>query len=172
MSDHDDNAEAGLPKPPSFERRVRIPRGHAWGLLLLVCIPVLAIVGVFGSGDRTFNAEGGGVTVALTYAPRLRYGQPAQLKIEVRSTDDRSLRGVRVRVDTSFLDRFGKVSATPEPKRLSAQSYEFAVDDGVAESVLVLDLEPEKYGSATGRVTVMVLGQVVVELPLRTFILP
>lgn len=172
MPDHDDYPEAGLPKSPPLDRRVCIPRGHALGLLLLACFPVLAVLGVFGSGERTVETAGGGVALAVTYAQRLRFGHPGQMKILVRSTGEQPLNGVRVQVDTSFLERFDKVSSIPEPKRVFKRAFEFVVEDGEREAVIAIHLEPEKYGAATGHIAVLANDRLAIELPVRSFILP
>ncbi|HEY0947783.1 MAG TPA: hypothetical protein VGD81_21040 [Opitutaceae bacterium] len=172
MSQDDEYAKADPPKPPPFDRRISIPPGHATGLLLLALLPLLAVFGVFGGDDRTVEKSGDGVALGVTYAPRMRFGYPVKLQIHVGSVDDRPLSGAEVHVSTSFLERFDRVSSMPEPKRMSREACEFAVDDGQREAVIAIDLEPERYGFATGTVSVVAQGGVAVELPIRSFVLP
>lgn len=164
---------AAPPAPPPFPRRIWITPGQAASLLLLATLPVLAMLGTFGSdNERVLIARGDGVTLTVAHMERLRYGYPARLKIRADASDPQRLRGALIRVDAALLERFDKVAAAPPPQRVSTNSYDFAVAENPDGYAIVIDLEPERYGHARGHVTLDLSSGTALELPLQAFIFP
>ena len=117
-------------------------------------------------------AFSGGLVLSVSYTQRLRFGFSTRFKILLRTSDGQPLGNASVRVESAFLDRFENISTEPPPARVSDESYEFTVAKDERESLITIQLDPEKYGRGVGRVMAATPAGVVVEVPLHVFIFP
>ena len=162
--------------PPEFKRQILFGRGQAIGLFVLLLIPVLAVLRVLGDSKATLEARVDGLVLNAEVAKCTRYGNPAQLKITVAAPAD--AQRVEVEVTTDYLERFSDIHAEPASVRMTDRSTVFArelTQDGDAHggtALVVLDLTPERYGWARGKVRVSTETGGSAELEIKTFIFP
>lgn len=101
------------PQPPDTEARVRLSLAQRIGLPLMALVPVLALAGVFGERQARREDARGPLLISAQVPTRLRYRQRTTLELSVTNRGVATLNDVRVRIDSSYLDRFSNVSLSP-----------------------------------------------------------
>lgn len=162
------NREEVLREPP-FSRRIRFWKYQWVGLPLLFAIPILALCGVFGMRKETVRAAAGAFEVTVEYPSRFRYREGEALRVRVKNNGGAAVRGVRVRIDPQYLERFSRHGFSPAIRR----AYEMELPEVEAGSTEVasVELEANDYGRHQGKVHVSAPG-VDLSLPLETLVFP
>lgn len=80
----------------------------------MMAIPVLAITGVFGERRDTVRQARGALVVTAQIPTRFRYRQRMTLDVSVANAGPSVLEDVRVRIDSTYLDRFSSVEISPQ----------------------------------------------------------
>lgn len=158
------------PPAPHAPRRVRLHPFQWVGLALLLAMPVLALAGVFGESWRVEHVRGANIAVQMRYPSRFRYKQLNQIEVQLRNHSASALDTVRVSLDTAFLTRFSTVRALPAFER----PFELAlsrVEPG-ASALVIVEIQAERYGTATGTLTVTSGGGDTVRVPLHVRVFP
>lgn len=169
------------PSPPDFERRFRMSRGQWIGLPVLFAVPVLALLGLFGSVERSDRIASGGLDVELAYPERAHYRALSRLDVVVRNTSSSPLDSVHISMDTAYIGRFAMKQFSPATERAyviplgtippggrSQASVELWADGlwRLRGSVVVSALSASSPTGVAGRTPVTV------RFPLRTFVFP
>lgn len=161
------------PSAPPSRRSIRFSIGQAVGIGLLATLPILAVFDRFGTRETVASASNDVVGLTVEYSPRVRYGLPTQMKIEVRASRGAAAGPIAVRVETGFIDRFAQLSALPAPAEIDARHHTFVLPASDSQGVILIDVEPEHPGRAHGRVTAApVNGGSEVEVDLDVFAFP
>lgn len=158
------------PEVPEIDRGLQLYPWQWIGMPLLILVPVLALLGIFGDREGTVRAEDAVLEVRVEYPERLRAGRPATARVLVRNRAARPLESVRVSLDSSYLAGFADLRILPLPQR----AYE--VDLGMigpGESRLVrMEMIGEAYGRHSGEVAARAGEGRGVRAHLRTFVFP
>ncbi len=165
-------SEEGLhpPDPPKIDRRLRL---HPWqwiGVPVLILIPVLALLGVFGDTWETAIVRTADVAVEVQYPERNRYRMSTPLWIDVRNVTAGTMDTVTLAIDTTYLSRFAMVAAIPAFE----YPYVIRITDlapGEARRVHV-ELQGEQYGRHSGELWVTSGGADTARIQLETFVFP
>jgi hypothetical protein len=156
------------PGVPEVRRRVRLYPGQWIGIPILILIPLLAALGVFGERRETVVWTGAAVRLEVDYPTRLRNGQRSDIEVRVRNLSAASLDAV-VMFDPTYFERFTRVSFTPGQ---GAPNEVDLTDLGAGHAaVLRVELEGDRPWRSSGRVGVRHAGDTA-HVPIRTFTLP
>lgn len=141
--------EAAPPQPRAgTPPRIRLTALQRVGLPLLALVPLLAMGGLFGERRDMLAAADGSLLVRAHVPTRFRYRQRMTLELSVTNRGPSAVEDLRVRIDSSYLDRFSAVTITP-----------FAAPDGAvhagalavgASTRLTVTLEGEDFGAIRG----------------------
>lgn len=166
---HDPPDVTGPPDAPDIPRRVRLYPGQWIGIPILILIPLLAMLSVFGETRATAEASDGPVHVEVDYPTRLRTGQRSEIEVRVRNLSAAALTAVTLSFDPDYFARFADVSFMPGP----GAPYELELTGlGPGEtSVLRIELEGDRAWRSHGRISVHHDGGAA-HLPLSTFTFP
>lgn len=105
--------EQSLPEPPDTDRRVLLdPLKWIW-IGLLVLVPLLAVIGIFGPRDATAAATASGLELRVRYPSVLRHGMTALLVVDVRNTRSEAVSRAIVRLDRAFVEHFSEPKPRP-----------------------------------------------------------
>ncbi len=161
------------PQPPPFERRTQIPAIQMVGIPLLLLLPVLALVGVFGHATDSATTSNDVLALEVTYPTRTRHNLAAELVVEVGNLSAEPIT-VTLDLDRSYLDRFAEHVFLPEAQEVRPDVYRVEVSDippGEARIVRV-GLRAEQYWRLAGQATASLDGSSPVSVPLRTWVYP
>jgi len=157
------------PQPPSIRRRLSLTRKQWIGLPLIIAVPVLTLLGVFGERRARAHVVTPALEVTVAYPDRFRYRQVQSLEVTVRNRTARRLDTVHVSLDTAYISRFSSVRIDPPVHEA------FIVDlANLApnESRLVAaEFWGEQYGRHRGRIRVWAGGDTAV-VAIQTMVFP
>lgn len=160
-------------RTPEFTRRVVWERTSVAGLLVLVSVPVLAMLGVLGDGKAAHEADAGELHVRMEAPVCARFGNPVALRLAATGGAAPGRR-LTVTVSNDYLASFGDARAPIAPSRVTTATAVFERElaaDG-SGALIVMELSPQRYGWARGRVRASLDEGGGVEFPLKTFIFP
>jgi hypothetical protein len=166
---HDPPDLAEPPAPPEMPRRIRLHGGQWVGIPLLVLIPILAALNVFGETRRIATVQTSALDVQFDHPSRLRTGQRSEVEVRVWNTTDATLDSVTVIFDPEYFSRFAQVSFMPDP----ATPYQVQLlEVGAGEvEVLRVELEGDRAWWSRGRAGVR-HGDTTTHVEMRTFVFP
>jgi hypothetical protein len=114
---------------------------------LLLLLPLLGLLGVFGPGSGEHGFAEGGWQVTSEVPTRLRFGQLGRIRLELHN-DTPLERTIRLRVDPAFVRRFAEVSAHPElDHTLNTPPLTVAAD---GRATFMLEMRAHRAGRFTG----------------------
>lgn len=142
-----------LPQPlqvRDLPRHLKFYRYQWVGLPLLLLMPVLALLGVFGETWDHVEDAGAELTLRVEYPTRYRYKQINTVQVFVQNTASSTLDTVVVAFDPAYIRRFSTLMFIPSPK----QPFEIELlDVKPGETRLVwVELQGEQYGRHQGTI--------------------
>lgn len=162
------------PSPPSVGRGVRFGPLQAAGLVLIVAIPVLALLGLFGESTAELSATLPDLEVHITYPARTRYQTGSAVQVTVRNITSLPLEDLTVRFGRHYLEGFADVKFTPAVDVVTEEGYEVRLS-GIpagASRVVSVSVLAEEYWCRRGTVTVERAGAEPLRFQLETFVFP
>jgi hypothetical protein len=166
--------ESGPPEAPEFDRRVELNWTQLIGVPLIMLLPVLALLGLFGQTFDTAVQANDELELHVRYATRFRHGMVNPVEVTVRNLSAQTVENVRVEFDDAYLGRFIRVTFKPEVARISQEAYTVAlgpIAPGESRRVVVT-VEADEYGRHHGRVTAAGENGPAVVVSLTTTIFP
>lgn len=165
-----DDAPHHPPRAPDIERRFRV-HAYQWiGLPLLVLIPVLAALGVFGPSRAVERTVIGGALIEIDYPTIAWYGRNDALHITVRAIEEAAVgTSFTIRITGGYLGAFHEVRFTPDPHELRNI---LVVPEPDRTNTLTIDGRPHRYGRTRGAIELRPEGGWPVLVQLSTLILP
>jgi hypothetical protein len=149
---HDSTDPSEPPEVPEVTRRVRLYGGQWVGIPLLILIPVLAVLSVFGETRDTVAAASPAVRLQVDYPARVRSGQQSGIEVRLRNVSGASLDGVTVTFDPAYFERFARVSFMPQPG--APYEVELTGLDPGGVSVLRVEFEGDRPWRSRGHIEV------------------
>ncbi len=138
------------PRAPKFRRRIALTRKQRFGLPIIVLVPILALLGIFGERQVDTTARSATVAMAVRYPERFRYRQTQSLEIRVTNLAPKDIDTVHVWLDSAYVTRFVNVRIEPAPRTA------FAVDlvrvRPNESRLITVELVADRYGRQRGRV--------------------
>jgi len=155
------------PEPaPEFARRLVLGRWQAAGLVLLLGVPVLALGRLLGDRVESHALRTGEWVLVAEVPACAREGN--QMRITVRLA--RAAGGAeaplsRVELSADYLSRFSAVRPLPS-------GFGDPVTPARVSAPMIIELTPEGYGWARGRLGVVTETGQRLELAVKTFVFP
>ncbi|HSJ63368.1 MAG TPA: hypothetical protein VK922_05600 [Gemmatimonadaceae bacterium] len=159
-----------LPEAPEIDRRITIPPFRAAALGVIVLVPVLAVLGVFGERARAGAAASGAIAVQIEFPSRARFRALDVITATVANRSDGVIDTVTVRIDTAYALRFSAVTFTPP----ATAAYGVKLTSlGPGESrLVVVELRGERYGRHRGALHVESTSGDTVAIAVHTWTFP
>jgi hypothetical protein len=151
-----------------------VSRVQQIGIPLLLLLPILSIVGVFGNTLRTTTVTSTPVELTVEYPARTRYKTQQTIDIAVRNTADQPLERVTVRLDRAYIDAFEEITFTPDATAITEQAYEVDLANLPAGAVrqVTVELRPRSYWAHHGTVSAAPPDAAPADVTLQTFVFP
>ena len=135
-----------------FQQRMWILQRLGWGVM--ACLILAALVGLLGSGplaSRTLDSPQ--QRFRLEYQRFLRHRAPTRLLLQVKNNPREE---VQVWYDRALIEHFIIKQIVPLPTRVEVNAerltYIFRATDQKGPFLITFSLEPETFGSLSGRV--------------------
>lgn len=161
-------AEQTQPEPPPpFQRRVVIGRRQAVALGLLFLVPALALARLLGDRVERIESRTGGWRLSADVPACARDGDPLRITVNLARAHNRAASPMAgVDISTDYLECFAEVRRRPSV-------FKSAGDDVTeAAAPVIIELTPDRFGWARGRLAVTTETGERLELALNTFIFP
>lgn len=156
----------------TFRRRLQFPGLQLVGVALLLAVPILAVLGVFGPCSDTVAETMPGLEMQVKYPTRFRYQMFSTLEVSLENTSNRSPGPITVTFDRNYISRFSQVQFTPSVKSVTATDYRVQVDIPPGEIRRIsVSLQADRYGIHDGSVGARVNGASIL-VPVSTFVFP
>jgi hypothetical protein len=162
------------PQPPDVAHRLQFYPWQLIGVGLIMLVPVLALLGVFGESRGATHASGAGLEVRVEYLTRLRYKMLNPMTVSVQNMSTQSIPTLTVAVDRAYIEGFSDVTFTPDADEITGSDYVvelIGVPPGETR-VVTVSLEARRYGRFTGRVRAAAGDGAPAEARVETFVFP
>jgi hypothetical protein len=162
------------PTAPEITRRVQLNRLQMIGIPLIILIPLLALLGLFGETIASASDANAELELHVTYPTRFRYKMIDQANVSVRNLSQESLPAVTVYFDRDYIDSFSTVTFTPDVKSITDVAYIVELSDLQPQEtrIVSVQLQAEKYWRHEGEIMATFTETIGAEVSLRTFVFP
>lgn len=139
------------PELPEINRRLKFGGWQMVGLGLIMLIPVLAAVEVFGEGSATAAYRGSALAISAEYPARIRHGAPEEVTVLATNHGPFRFDTVTVRFDSSYVARFTDPQFVPS----TSDAYEVELADvrPGETRVIRLGVRANEYGRHRGAIS-------------------
>jgi hypothetical protein len=171
----DPQKESGQPpQPPEVERRLQFHREQLIGVPIIMLLPVLALLGLFGPTFGTESASGSQIEMQVEHPTRVRYKTIIPLEITVRNVSAQDMPTVTVSISADYIANFTEAQFVPEADEITEEAYKIELSNvGAGESRQVnVGLRPDLIGNHTGEIVAEPEGGEATRASIGTFILP
>ena len=158
-------------QPPSKPRHLTFHRFQWIALPLMLLIPVLALLGVFGESSDQVRDETGELSLYVDYPTRYRYKQINTVEVFVRNRTPETIDTVLVALDASYAERFSTLMFIPA----ATEPFEVELLDVAPQETrrVWVEIQGEHYGRHRGDLKAYRPGAVdTARVSLSTFIFP
>ncbi|HSH95941.1 MAG TPA: hypothetical protein VK968_17475 [Roseimicrobium sp.] len=160
--------EAGPETPHPIERRIVLGTGQAVGVAVLLAVPVLALTKALGERVERLEMRQDGWVVNAEVPVCARDGASLQITVQLARADNRPMASApRVDISSGYLSRFSDVRQCPSVFGVTEESAKTH-----AAGPVVIELIPDRFGWARGRLGVTTDTGERLELELKTFVFP
>lgn len=135
--------EDNPPEPPDIERRLSFHPLQLFGVPLLMLIPILALLGVFGDGHSEAQIAGQRVELRVVYPERMRYKAVRIIGVSVRNTSAEPISGARLVLNREYFSHFTRVAFTPAQDAVDAGAFYFDLPDLLPGDAALVEVEIE-----------------------------
>ncbi len=165
-----DASNEELFQSPKLPPHIKTWRFQLIGLPLLILIPLLAMMGIFGKELETITVKGGGLVSSIEYPTKMRYGQEVFMRLELKNTTGETIKNVSVNFDENYIKRFDGVEFTPNIE----ENYITETGDIPAGETRLIDvkLKAGEIGNQTGKFKFFSGEKKLFSTRLKTFIFP
>lgn len=138
-------AHLGVPDRP---RKLRMHTFQLIGIPLLILIPVLALLNVFGVTRDYAEDSSAEVTLRVEFPTRYRYKQIENVQVEVENLSQHRIDTLIVAFDRTYVQNFSTPTFIPSP----SEPFEVEVSNMEPGSTrrIWAELQGESYGRHTG----------------------
>ncbi|HEY2065631.1 MAG TPA: hypothetical protein VGG84_06700 [Gemmatimonadaceae bacterium] len=158
------------PEPPHVTPAIRLSVAQSVGIGLIALLSLLGLAGLFGESMVRRVDRHGPLTVSASVPARLRYRQRMTLQVSVANRGNETMSDVRVRIDSSYVDRFSAVVLSPQASPDGVVRFGSL---GAGQSVmLAVTLEGDRSGAIGGSALVTDAQGDTVRVPLTSTVFP
>lgn len=169
MTAHDATQEE-LFKPPDIKPHLRMWRYQWIGIPLILIIPILAMLGVFGIEIEKLNISTSGVETSIEYPAKMRYGQEEFIRMEFKNVSGETIQDLAVSFDQDYIRKFDGIDFNPQLET------NYIVKTGVIPpgetGTVNVKLKAGEYGSHSGEIKISSQNKEIISEELSTFIFP
>lgn len=162
------------PFAPEIQRKFRLYRFQYIGGAVIILIPVLALLGVFGETITRVQEASPELQVEVEYVTRYRYKMLDTLTVSVENLTGETVPALTIRFSRTYVEQFSTVAFSPPEARITGEAYivELQSIEPGAIRVVQVALQAEKYGIHEGVVSASAEGIAPVSVPIRTIVFP
>jgi hypothetical protein len=162
------------PDPPEMQRKFKLYPYQYLAIPVLFLIPLLALLGIFGSTTERVHASSEDLDLNVEYTTRDRYRVRNKLNVEVQNNTGESIDTLNIHFGRSYIDRFVDIAFTPDVEDITDTAYIVALEDVQPGEIriITINLVAEGYGPFSGTVRAVAEGIVPVEVNLATILYP
>ena len=162
------------PQPPEIKRTLQFHLTQLIGVPLLAVLPVLALLGVFGTTRGEASAQSAALELHVEYPTRSRYKVINAIEVSVRNLTEQPLSTVTVSFDETYISKFSNVQFTPSVKTVTDEVYRVELSDlQPGETQLVsVEVQAEEYGAHRGTIKVAAGEAEAAQVDLATIVFP
>jgi hypothetical protein len=166
--------EFDLPQPPPLQRKVQFHWVQLLGVPLLMVLPILGMLGLFGETFTTERAENQLLAMQVEYATRYRHKMSNPMRVTITNLSDQSPITVTIAFDRAYLDQFSNPMFMPDPTRITDQAYELELKEMETGETQVaeVELQGNEYWHHMGVISASIAGGEFVQLSVGTTIYP
>jgi hypothetical protein len=162
------------PQPPKVDKKFQI-HAYQWiGIPLMMLIPILALLGLFGETVDMVSSSSQLLDVSVEYPTRFRYKMIDEVTVSLANVSEQTLPSVLVRFDRQYIDGFSTVTFTPSIKATTESDYLVEVSNlqPGETRVITATIQAEKYGMHRGSISTGPEDGGELEVSIATFTFP
>jgi hypothetical protein len=143
------------PQPPSVTRKFQFHLIQLIGMPLIILVPVLAMLGVFGETLDSVMVSNPQLEMHVEYPARFRYKMIDSVRVSLLNISTRLIPTVRVEFDQAYVEEFSTVTFTPSVKHITDSVYMVEITDlePGETRVISVTIQAEKNGRHEGTIT-------------------
>ena len=163
-------ANHNLFREPEFRPRIKAWRYQWIGFPLILAIPILAILNVFGLSMDEQHFSKDGLSIKTEFPGVMRHGQVEYLRLEITNQSESNLENVKVHFAPLYLKKFDEVEFSPPVEENYVVNLG-SIQEGTTK-YLDLRLRAGKRGNYQGDITVLQNEKLLYETNIKTHVLP
>jgi hypothetical protein len=133
------------PVGPEITPKLKLHAHQKIGIPLLLLIPILAILGLFGVNTNELQAEAEDVSISVQYPTRFRYRQINTIEVGITNNTDDSLQPVTAYFDREYIDHFANADFTPQVSHITETAYIVELEEMPAGETYYINVEIEAH---------------------------
>lgn len=162
------------PQPPKVDKKFQV-HAYQWiGIPLMMLIPILALLGLFGETVDTVSSSSQLLDVSVEYPTRFRYKMIDEVTVSLSNISGQPLPSVLVLFDRDYIDGFSTVIFTPSVKSITDTNYIVEVSDIQPGETRIISatIQAENYGMHRGIISIGPEDAEDLEVSVATFTFP
>lgn len=162
------------PQPPSMERKFKLYPTQLIGIPLMILVPVLALLGVFGETHHEVTASNPQLEMRVEYPTRFRYKMIDTVSVSLTNISAQPINTLEVSFDRTYIEAFSTVTFTPAIEQITETVYLLKVTDlqPGETRVVSVTIQAEGYGMHEGAITVAPESGEAIRVLIETFTFP
>jgi hypothetical protein len=164
------------PQPPEIEPKFTLSRVQWIGLPLLMLLPLLALLGVFGESFTAVADSNDVLDMEVEYATRYRYKMRNALELSLENLSAQTIPTLTVRLDADYISQFSDIAFSPQLDEITDEDYIVHLQDVQPGEVRVVtvEMQGDRYGRHSGTMSATAGGDGNgrVQVEVATFIFP
>ncbi len=168
------NDQPHPPDPRTIAKKWQFYRMQWVGIPLILLIPVLALLGVFGESEQKVDVANNTFSVHINYPTRYRYKMINNIEVSLENISNQTMPTVTVSLNADYVNRFSTITFHPSLTSVKNGQYEVELTEvRTGETRLVtIELQGEAYFQHEGVVSVTAAAVPTLRVPIQTFIFP
>lgn len=141
------------PKPPKIKHNVSFYPHQVVGMIVIIIIPLLALLGMFGTTQGKESASSEALSLEIEYPERFRYKTIDPLEISVENISNET-QIVTVTLDKKYISKFSNVTFSPEAEEITETEYVFELGElqPGEKRIISGEIQSEKFGKFSGSI--------------------
>lgn len=162
------------PQPPSIERKFKLYPTQLIGIPLLILVPVLALLGMFGETYQEVIASSPQLQMRVEHPTRFRYKVIDTVTVSLTNISAQPITALEIGFDRTYIEGFSTVTFTPAIEQITETVYLLEVTDlqPGETRVVSVGIQAEKYGMHRGAITITPESGEALRVLIETFSFP
>lgn len=160
----------GPPQAPELTNGSRVHGRQLLGLAALLAIPLLALLGVFGTAQERATARNATLELTVSWPSRTRLEMIHSMDVTVRNLSSQRIDTLRVELPHSYMSGFSARDVVPSP--VEPWIVEITDVPPGEQRLVTVGIDASSHGRFAGDVTATALTPDTVRVPIATRVLP